>query len=253
MKQELRRSLLRAMSILNFFWRLIPFPLRKSFFLFSFVVESRGDSKNALKNLFVIEDELQRVINERALAFGKGEHPKHRLISYHEFFIQNLFDCDSVVDIGCGYGAVARSVAQSSSNLKVLGIDNHVGRLSQAKNANNPPNLEFRLCEIQDFEPHAPLDAVILSNVLEHLTDRVSALRYIVEKTNAKKILIRVPLFERHWTIPLRKELGVNFFQDDDHKIEHTVLQFQVELHSAGLQIQELRTIWGEIWCVATR
>ena len=65
-------------------------------------------------------------------------------------------------------------------------------------------------------------------------------------------MLMRVPLFERDWQMPLRKELGVNYFSDNDHKIEHTLNEFKNEIMDAGLFINNINTLWGEIWAVVT-
>jgi hypothetical protein len=62
--------------------------------------------------------------------------------------------------------------------------------------------------------------------------------------------LIRVPSYERDWQVPLRKELGINYFSDDDHKIEHTVIEFENEMMFSDLEIIKLSTQWGEIWAI---
>ena len=91
-------------------------------------------------------------------------------------------------------------------------------------------------------------DVVILSNILEHIKERTSFLRMIVKKSEAKTFLIRVPLFERDWQLALRKELGIYYFSDLDHEIEHTTSEFKKEVNEANLKIKEIYTIWGEIW-----
>ena len=48
--------------------------------------------------------------------------------------------------------------------------------------------------------------------------------------------------------MPLRRELGVNYYSDPDHKIEHTIAEFEAEMADAGLAVSELLTPWGEIW-----
>ena len=53
-------------------------------------MESRGDKKKGLKQLFFIKDKLDLVLNERALFYGNGIHPKHELTKYHDFFIDNI-------------------------------------------------------------------------------------------------------------------------------------------------------------------
>ena len=48
----------------------------------------------------------------------------------------------------------------------------------------------------------------------------------------------------------MRKELGINYYSDNDHKIEHTLNQFRKEMAVSKVQIDKLHTIWGEIWAV---
>ena len=87
-----------------------------------------------------------------------------------------------------------------------------------------------------------------MSNILEHIKDRRDFLLNIVKKSGAKTILIRVPLFERDWQLALRKELGMYYFSDLDHEIEHTIDEFKKEISDSKLKIKEMFTIWGEIW-----
>jgi hypothetical protein len=46
----------------------------------------------------------------------------------------------------------------------------------------------------------------------------------------------------------MRKELGIYYFSDVDHKIEHTVEQLKTDIEKAGFTIKETITVWGEIW-----
>jgi 2-polyprenyl-3-methyl-5-hydroxy-6-metoxy-1,4-benzoquinol methylase len=243
---------LRIAGIFAVPWRGIPSPLRHRLFLVMFVLESRDKKPEAsLRSLFYVEDYLNLVINERSLKMGNGEHPKHSLIPYHQFFIRNLQDSKRVLDVGCGYGAVARSIAESLPHVQVTGIENNLTRYMQAHDyPDNPKNLNFIFTDLYAFKPDQDFDHVILSNVLEHLEDRVETLRELRRITKAKTILIRVPAFERHWTIPMRKELGINYFSDDDHKIEHTLEEFYAEMAAAGLVVTHIQTLWGEIWAV---
>ena len=246
-----RKVLLSVISILSYPWRLLPLSFREKFFFLFFVLESRGkSSENSLRRMFALEDRLSLVINERALALGNGEHPKHELTKYHQFFTSNLTDCERIADLGCGYGAVARSIALAHPNSTVVGIDNDLFRLNQARNSKNPSNLTFELLDLHDISEKEFFDGVVLSNVLEHIENRVEFLKTIMKKTRARKMLIRVPNFERHWSIPLRKNLGINYFQDDDHKIEHTVAELTSEIYEAGFMVKEFTTQWGEIWAV---
>ena len=73
-------------------------------------------------------------------------------------------------------------------------------------------------------------------------------MKNIIFISNAKTFLIRVPYFKRDWQIAFRKELGIYYFSDLDHKIEHTIDELKYELSEANLSICEIITIWGEIW-----
>ena len=48
----------------------------------------------------------------------------------------------------------------------------------------------------------------------------------------------------------MRKNIGMYYFSDNDHKIEHTVVEFEEEMKKANLEIKEMRCVWGEIWAV---
>jgi SAM-dependent methyltransferase len=247
-----KSQFLPLLEVLSFFWRIFPKRLRVQFFFLMFVLDSRGgEVRSSLRSLFLIEEKLNLVINERALRLGNGEHPKHQLIPYHNFFIRNLEGASRVLDVGCGYGAVARSIARALPRTEVTGIENDLGRYLQAKDhVDNPPNVKFIFSDLYDYSPESKFDCIVLSNVLEHLENRTAILVDLKRISGASTFLIRVPAFERHWTIPLRRDLGMNYFTDDDHKIEHTLEEFYSEVSAAGLKVLHLETLWGEIWAI---
>ena len=142
------------------------------FFFSFFVLESRGNEKNGLKQLFLIKDKLDLVINERALALGDGVHPKHELTKYHDFFIENIKNGDNILDIGCGYGAVSKSIAHSKNKSQIIGIDYDDQKLDQAMENNNYKNLKFMNLDATKTIPDGNWEVIILSNVLEHINNR---------------------------------------------------------------------------------
>lgn len=236
-------------DILGIIWRMFPGRLRTGLLTALFVLDSRhGDPAKGLTRLLLLRERLDWVINERAMVYGRGEHPKHRLTDYHGFFVQHINDGDRVLDVGCGYGAVARSIALAYPRCEVTGIDQDKPRLAQARSTDNPANLQFVEGDATQTVPVGPWNAVVLSNVLEHIEERVHFLMTLQRATRASRYLIRVPLFERDWQMALRRELGVDFRSDEDHKIEHTLVEFQAEISKAGLKPVELQTMWGEIW-----
>ena len=242
---------LKVANVLALVWQMLPMRLRHLLLKGMFVLESRGpDTGAALKRLFTLQDDLDHVVNERAMIYGKGEHPKHRLMRYHDFFIENISDGQRVIDIGCGYGAVARSVARARPGSQVIGVDYDPKRLAEARARDNPANLSFVEADATQSVPPGPWDVVVLSNVLEHIVDRHAFLTALIDKTKAKRFLIRVPLFERDWRLSMRREVGANYYSDPDHEIEPTQEEFRRETAAAGLLVEQLTTPWGEIWSV---
>jgi SAM-dependent methyltransferase len=242
---------LKVANVLALVWQLLPVQLRHLLLKGLFVLESRGpDTGAAMKRLFTLQDDLDHVVNERAMIHGKGEHPKHRLMRYHDFFIENIADGQRVIDIGCGYGAVARSIARARPGSQVMGVDYDPKRLAEARARDNPANLSFVEADATQSVPQGPWNVVVLSNVLEHIVDRHAFLTALIDKTKAKRFLIRVPLFERDWRLAMRREVGANYYSDPDHEIEPTQEEFRRETAAAGLVVEQLNTPWGEIWSV---
>ncbi len=246
------RKIIKALAnIFGLFWMIIPLSLSNFLIKFILVVSTRWVlPKTALVALLRTRDAVDLLINERAMVYGNGEHPKHRLTQYHEFFVQNIENGQKVLDIGCGYGAVARSIAAAHPNSKVLGLDYCEDSIRQADSTKNPKNLSFILSDVHDGLPTGDWDVVVLSNVLEHIVDRIALLNSLTRSLPNCKFLIRVPLFERDWQMALRKELNVDFRSDPDHKIEHSLSEFENEINCSGLSVCEFKTLWGEIWSV---
>jgi 2-polyprenyl-3-methyl-5-hydroxy-6-metoxy-1,4-benzoquinol methylase len=232
---------------------LIPRAVRIRLYFFLLLTESRcGTPVESLKQLFLISDRLDWLINERALSYGGGQHPKIRLTAYHQFF-QNAIDSnDTVLDIGCSHGYVAASIAKHYPAATVIGLDRDKVAISRARLLFELPNLRFIEADATDLISIPNVDVIILSNVLEHISERVAFLTQLVRETKPRKLLIRVPLYERSWTVPIRDEIGMSYFTDDDHYVEHTLSQFLNEMGSAKIAVNFYQTLWGEIWARCT-
>lgn len=196
--------------------------------------------------LLALDNKLDKVVNELIVYAEDGVHPKHRLMKYHQFFIDNVSDKDRVLDVGSGRGMVAHDVAAKA--LKVVGIELDPKNTAFAQKHYKRPNLTYMTGDALKEIPSGQFDTVILSNVLEHIDQRVPFAASL--KRLAPKILIRVPMITRDWKVLYKKEIGLDYRLDDTHFIEYTEEDFRKEMADAGLHVKELSIRFGEIWAV---
>lgn len=214
---------------------------------------SSGNGREAaavLKSLLDLDNELYRAISAKAREYDEGVHPKHRLTRYHDFFCENVGPEESVLDIGCGNGFLTSDVAKCTRG-RVVGIDMNENNIAFAKARYQADNIEFICGDVKTDLGDARFDVVMMSNVLEHLSARVEFLRQVRETAEPAKFLIRVPMYEREWMVPLKEELGIKYVLDAGHEIEYTQESLFEEFRAAGLEPEECEIRWGEIWCRA--
>ena len=199
--------------------RLAPLPLLRAFLrVWALGIVRRRPPADALRDLIRLHDDLYTRIDHLAIAYDEGVHAKHRLMAYHDFFVERLGPSDRVLDIGCGKGELAHDVVERAG-ATVVGIDSNPIYLEFARRRFPHPRLSFVEADALQFLPEGRFDVVILSNVLEHI--------------------------ER------RPELGLGYFGDPTHFIEYDEQTFLRELGEAGLRADELLSIWGELWATA--
>ncbi len=198
-------------------------------------------------------------IDQTALETSSGVHPKHHLMRYHDFFVDRINQGETVLDLGCGYCQVARSIAERAGAF-VTGMDFSKENLDQARAMIEREGLADRLRvvegDITRDRAHGPngeehFDVVVLSNVLEHLADRERLLALYARWYTPRAILIRVPAFDRNWLTAWKEELGVDSRGDPTHETEYTEQSLREELATAGLSAQEMIVRWGEYWVQA--
>lgn len=211
-------------------------------------IESETPSE-ALKFLFQLDMDLYAMEGGLSVKYDGGLHTKHRHTKYHDFFINRIQEGQKVLDIGCGIGILAYDLITKKA-VNVTAIDFSESNIAMANERYSHPLIEFVLGDALVHEFKNGFDVVILSNVLEHIENRDSFLKQLVEKISPEKILIRVPLFERDWRVPLKRELGLDYRLDETHYIEYTPENFYDEMKRANLNIVEKEFRWGEIWAV---
>lgn len=215
------------------------------------VLRAHPDRRRAVRELLVTYDDVYRELDLAAIAYEGGVHPKHRLTRYHDFFVERVRPGELVLDIGSGKGELAHDLVMRGG-ARVVGIDNDPGHLAFARSHFVHEDLDFRAGDALEAPPSGHFDVVVLSNVLEHLAPRVEFLSRVTASTGPRAVLIRVPMYERDWTVPLKDELGLRGYWDRDHEIEYDEALLRAELSEAGLDVTELVIRWGEFWAVAT-
>lgn len=185
---------------------------------------------------------------------GDGLHPKHRIMRYHDFFTDRINPGERVIDLGCGVGALACSIA-TRCGARVVGMDLSDQALDAARARIGESNTDDRVRlirgDITTDRAEGSFDVLVLSNVLEHLRDRSALLAQYRAWYGVSRFLIRVPALDRAWQVPFKRELGIEWRLDDTHELEYTRDSLDVELREAGLTITDLTTRWGEYWLEA--
>ena len=225
-------------------------PLRAFFRFWLSVLAAGPDTRRAARNLLIAYDDVYRQLDQAAIRYDDGVHAKHRLTAYHDFFVDRVRPGERVLDIGCGKGELAHDLVVRAG-ATVVGIDSNPHHLAFARSHFVGEGIEFREGDAVEELPEGHFDAVVLSNVLEHLDGRVELLRRIVASARPQRVLFRVPVLARDWTVPLRREVGLPYYWEPDHRIEYDPEGFRAELAEAGLRVTELDVVWGEIWAAA--
>jgi SAM-dependent methyltransferase len=209
------------------------------------------DRRRAMRQLVQAYDDAYVGVDLGAIAYDGGVHAKHRLTRYHDFFVERVHRGERVLDVGCGKGELAYDLAERAG-ATVVAIDASPWMLEFARERFSHARVTYVQADAGEYIPDEPVDVAVLSNVLEHIEARVELLRALRERSGARRLLLRVPVRDRDWTVPLRRELGLPDFSDPEHKIEYDPQLLREELAAAGWEMGAPLLVWGEIWAEAS-
>jgi SAM-dependent methyltransferase len=219
------------------------------------ILYSPANAKMIVRMLVKIHQLSYAYLGAFASAAEGGIHPKHRIVKYKEWFLENIEPQWSVLDVGCNTGLMPHLLSEKAAF--VYGIEIDESKIQEAKTKRQRQNIEYICADATTYDfGNRKIDCVTLSNVLEHIEDRVGFLKKLVanlkwEDSKNKRFLMRVPMIDREWLVPYKQELGIEWRLDRTHKIEYTEDEFYKELIEAGLKVSEIKFKWGEIWAVA--
>lgn len=190
-----------------------------------------------------------------AIILNDGVHPKHQILKYKEWFLENIDDGWTVLDVGSNTGLLASLLCEKVGFVYGIEIDREHTVIARSQHAAD--NIEYICADATtyNYDYCRPIDCVTLSNVLEHIENRVDFLKTLVHNLkwadeNHKRFLIRVPMLDREWIVVYKKQLGLNYRLDRSHHIEYTLEQFTEELKQANIVIKQVKSRFGEIYAV---
>ncbi|MBU0612611.1 class I SAM-dependent methyltransferase [Patescibacteria group bacterium] len=203
-----------------------------------------------LTNLFVLlHNYSYDKISLLSVKINNGIHPKHRIINYHKFFVDNISSDDIILDLGCGSGNNTYDIAKKAKS--VVGIDISQKNIEFAKSKYFRDNLNFIVGDATKRDFKQRFSKIVLSNVLEHIEDRKSFLYDLHEISDI--ILVRVPLINRDWLTIYKKENNFEYRLDKTHYIEYTPDTLKEELNASGWNVDSKTVQFGEVWAVAVK
>ena len=190
-----------------------------------------------------------------AIILNDGIHPKHQILRYKEWFLENIETDWTVMDVGSNTGLLASMLSEKAAF--VYGIEINEQNVKAAILSNFKENIEYICADATtyDYSSCRPIDCVSLSNVLEHIEDRTAFLKKLIKNLNwvndkQKRFLIRVPVIDREWIVLYKKQLGLDYRLDQSHFIEYTLESFSEELKLANIVPENVKIRFGEIYAV---
>ena len=150
-------------------WRLMPTALRTALLKAGVFAAARQPARPALLELLELERVVSGQIDLAALEYGDGVHVKHRLMRYHDFFVNRIDPGDAGarrrLRLRCGRQFDCRTRPRA----QVTGIDLSATNVAQARASYTTAGLAFVHGEAPRDLKDEHFDVIVLSNVLEHV------------------------------------------------------------------------------------
>ena len=128
---------------------------------------------------------------------------------------------------------------------QVIGVDIEERNIKNCKKSFQRENLKYLVADLNSYETPAKFDKIILSNVLEHIEDRIELLRHLAKY--ADTILLRVPMITRDWVTVYKKNMRLEYKLDDTHFIEFTLKELRTFASQFDKGAIEVLTVEGSL------
>ena len=217
------------------------------------ILKINAVSKLLIKPILILHGVCYKLASNISIEINGGIHPKHKITKYKEWFLNNIKIDDVILDVGCNTGIMPQFISKKAKF--VYGIEIEKKHIEFARNHRQQDNIEFICADaiFYDYSKCQPINIVTLSNVLEHIDNRVSFLKTLVKKINWKDqkiLLIRAPMIDMDWITLYKKEIGIDYRLDSTHFIEYTFKGFQDELNQSQIEIVSFQIRFGEIYAI---
>lgn len=193
--------------------------------------------RECLEFWFEVQQFVNHQINLMCHAYYDHKHPKHYLwIGHNQYLYENVEVGERVLDIGCGASYYQQRIAEKAT--EVVGVDIRPDRIEMARRNNQKPNVRFELMDVTRDLPSGQFDVAICSHVIEHLDDPILMLNSLAQKV--PRLLVKVPLVDAHWMKLVKRDIGLNWMDDADHRREYTEDLLRQQLEASGWHIVEM-------------
>ena len=165
----------------------------------------------------------------------------------------------SVLDLGCGYGWHCKYAAEQGA-ARVLGVDLSRRMIVEAKRRNPAPQIEYRVCGIEDYDyPEGRWDCVVSNLALHYIADLDAVFARVYQTLKPGGVFlfnIEHPCFiagvHQEWICDssgnalyraiddyfLPGERRTNFLGCEVRKQHHTLTQILMGLLKQGFELQ---------------
>lgn len=135
------------------------------------LTKPQEEELKAASGFDVIEDlkRLSFIVNELEQHFGGNKDKK-------------------VLEIGCGNGRISKGIASQGYQMK--GVDIDESSIELAKASNRFDNLDFEAIPAEELAIDQHFDAIVCSEVLEHLVDPTVVLKFVKERLKPDGIMV---------------------------------------------------------------
>lgn len=216
---------------------------------------SKTLAKLLIKPILRCHSMCYNLASQYAIILNGGLHPKHDILRYKEWFLENIQPGWIVLDIGCNTGMLPFVLAEKARF--VYAIEKNEEYVAAAKAKHTKDNIEYICADAttHDYDSCKLIDCITMSNVLEHIEHRVDFLKKIIcqvkwSDEDHKHFLLRVPIIDREWIVLYKKEQGLDYRLDPNHYIEYTFEQLKEELEQANITAKQVDIRFGEIYAV---